>query len=125
MGEIQDASGSNPVIYLAALLKNDDWILVFQQEKQEAFSDLIRTQIVAVVVLFLGAFLIVTMNLILFHKAINHISEVDREKEMMNRQIIETGKLASVGRLAAGTALPVTLPIHVKALLFPRSFILS
>lgn len=113
MGEIQDASGSNPAIYLAALLKNDDWILVFQQEKKEAFSDLIQTQIVAVVILLFGAFLIVVMNLILFHKVISHISEVDREKEMMNRQVVETGKLASVGRLAAGTAHEINNPVAI------------
>ena len=113
MGEIQDASGSNPAIYLAALLKNDDWILVFQQEKKEAFADLIQTQIVAVVILLFGAFLIVVMNLILFHKVISHISEVDREKEMMNRQVVETGKLASVGRLAAGTAHEINNPVAI------------
>jgi two-component system NtrC family sensor kinase len=88
-------------------------MLVYQQEKKEAFSDLIRTQIVAAVILFIGAMLIVIMNSILFHKVINHLSEVDRQKEMMNRQIIETGKLASVGRLAAGTAHEINNPVAI------------
>ena len=113
IGELMDDSGRSNTIYLAALLKNEDWILVFQQEKKEAFSDLIRTQIVAGVILFVGALLIVTMNSIFFHKLINDLTEADREKEMMNQQIIATGKLASVGRLAAGTAHEINNPVAI------------
>jgi two-component system NtrC family sensor kinase len=113
IGELMDDSGRSNTIYLAALLKNEDWILVFQQEKKEAFADLIRTQIVAGVILFVGALLIVTMNSLFFHKLINDLTEADREKEMMNQQIIATGKLASVGRLAAGTAHEINNPVAI------------
>ena len=113
IGELKDNADRDYTIYLAALLKNEDWMLVYQQEKKEAFSDLIRTQIIAAVILFVGALFIVIMNSILFHKVINHLTEVDREKEMMNRQIIETGKLASVGRLAAGTAHEINNPVAI------------
>jgi two-component system NtrC family sensor kinase len=113
IGEFQEATGSENVIYLAAPLKNEEWLLVFQQEKKEAYTDLIRTQIYTALILFLGALLIVIMNSILLHKVINHLTEVDHEKEMMNRQIIETGKLASVGRLAAGTAHEINNPVAI------------
>ena len=113
IGELTNASDGKQIIYLAALLKNDDWILVYQQEKEEAFSDLIRTQMFAAVILLIGALLIVIMLSILFHKMINHLAEADQEKEMMNRQVIEAGKLASVGQLAAGTAHEINNPVAI------------
>jgi two-component system, NtrC family, sensor kinase len=113
IGELTSVSDGKQIIYLAALLKNDDWILVYQQEKEEAFSDLIRTQMFAAVILLIGALLIVIMLSILFHKMINHLAEADQEKEMMNRQVIEAGKLASVGQLAAGTAHEINNPVAI------------
>ena len=101
------------MIYVASLLKKGDWILVYQQEKSEAFADLIHTQIAAVVVIFIGALLIVVMNVVLFQKVISRIAEADREKEMMNRQVIESGKLASVGELAAGIAHEINNPVAI------------
>jgi two-component system NtrC family sensor kinase len=113
IGELTDAADREDIIYLAALLKNEDWMLVYQQDKSEAFSDLKRTQIIAGLIIIAGALLIVFMNLVLFHKAVNRIAEADREKEMMNQQVIETGKLASVGRLAAGIAHEINNPVAI------------
>ena len=67
----------------------------------------------AVVIIFIGALLIVVINLILFNKVMNRIAQADREKEMMNRQVIETGKLASIGELAAGIAHEINNPVAI------------
>jgi nitrogen-specific signal transduction histidine kinase len=44
---------------------------------------------------------------------INRFAEAESEKEMMNRQIIESGKLASVGELAAGIAHEINNPVAI------------
>ncbi|RLD91960.1 MAG: two-component sensor histidine kinase, partial [Bacteroidetes bacterium] len=115
VGTLKDASGEGEIIYVAALLKNDDWILVYQQDKSEAFADLIHAQMTALVVIFVGALLIVVMNLMVFQKVLRRISAAEREKEMMNRQVIESGKLASVGELAAGIAHEINNPVAIMA----------
>ena len=113
IGSFKNPSGTGEIIYVAALLKDDDWMLVYQQEKAEAFASLIHAQITAGVVIFLGVLLIVVMNIILFHKVLNRIKQADQEKEEMNRQVIESGKLASVGELAAGIAHEINNPVAI------------
>jgi two-component system NtrC family sensor kinase len=44
---------------------------------------------------------------------VGKIVEVDKEKEIMNEQIVETGKLASVGELAAGIAHEINNPVAI------------
>lgn len=113
IGTLNDDSKQGGIIYVAALLKNEDWILVYQQNKSEAFAELTRAQITAGIVIFLGALIIAVMNTVLFHKVFNRITEADRDKEMLNRQVIETGKLASVGELAAGIAHEINNPVAI------------
>ena len=112
-GEFKSTAEQGSLIFVAALLKNENWMLVYHQEKNEAFADLIRTQITAVVMISIGGVLIVLMILIFFHQVISRFAEADREKEMMNRQIVESGKLASVGELAAGIAHEINNPVAI------------
>ncbi|MCF8082190.1 MAG: GHKL domain-containing protein, partial [Deltaproteobacteria bacterium] len=46
-------------------------------------------------------------------RMVNRIAESDREKEMMNEQVVETGKLATVGELAAGIAHEINNPVAI------------
>ncbi|MCF8050139.1 MAG: two-component sensor histidine kinase [Desulfobacterales bacterium] len=113
VGTVSDVFRNKDLIFLAAPLKNEDWMLVFQQEREDAYEDLKRTQIIAGIIIFVGALMIVLMNLFFFHKAVGRIAEADKAKEMMNRQVIETGKMASVGRLAAGIAHEINNPVAI------------
>lgn len=100
-------------LVIAAFLKNDDWLLIFQQEKKDAFAKLYETQIIAVFITFAGALLIIFVAFLISGQLVKRIARLDSEKEVMNQQIVETGKLASIGELAAGIAHEINNPVAI------------
>jgi two-component system NtrC family sensor kinase len=100
-------------LVIAAFLKNDDWLLIFQQEKRDAFAKLYETQIIAVFITFAGALLIIFVAFLISGQLVKRIARLDSEKEVMNQQIVETGKLASIGELAAGIAHEINNPVAI------------
>jgi len=107
-----DKSGKKN-IYVASLMKNGDWLLIYQQNSADAFSKLNQTQAFSIIIFILGGVGIVTMAFILSGRMVNRISVTDSEKEMLNQQVVETGKLASVGELAAGIAHEINNPVAI------------
>lgn len=113
--EIQERLDGTGVksLYVSALLKDGDWLLVYRQASSDAFSDLRNAQTVAVLFLVLGGIAIVAMAFWMSGKMVRRIATSDTEKEIMNQQVIETGKLASVGELAAGIAHEINNPVAI------------
>ncbi|MCE5333567.1 MAG: two-component sensor histidine kinase, partial [Desulfobacteraceae bacterium] len=94
-------------------LKGGDWTLVYQQDENDAFSELNKSRILALSIFFLGSVGIAAMAFFLSRKVVRRIEEADREKELMNDQVIEAGKLASIGELAAGIAHEINNPVAI------------
>jgi two-component system NtrC family sensor kinase len=100
-------------IYVMSPLKNSDWILVFQQNSEDAFKDLYQARRLAVLILFGGCFAIFVQIVVMTRRMVKRIKWGDRERDKMNEQVIEAGKLASVGELAAGIAHEINNPVAV------------
>ena len=105
-------AGKN-LIYLTTPLKDEEWILVYQQEDADAFSDLNQTLNLSIIILVIGAIGISVMAFLLSRKMVEYIKKADQDKEMMNEKVIEAGKLASVGELASGIAHEINNPIAI------------
>jgi two-component system NtrC family sensor kinase len=107
-----DEDGVTTII-VTALLKNREWLLVFQQEQNDALSDQHRAQVISLIIFAVGGLSIVAMSLLLSMRMVNRIAEADDEKALMNKQVIESGKLASLGELAAGVAHEINNPVAI------------
>jgi len=100
-------------LYATAFLKGGDWLMIFRQESKDAFVELNRAQKMALLIIIVGGLVIVTLTSILTKKTVNRIIAADREKEALNQKMIETGKLATVGELAAGIAHEINNPVAI------------
>ncbi|MCU0614753.1 MAG: ATP-binding protein [Desulfobacterales bacterium] len=113
---IQEAFGASvqkQIILVTGFLKDNEWVMVFQQNLKDALFDFERAQNMAILIVMGGGLVIITMALFLSTITVNRIAKADREKEMMNQQVIETGKLASIGELAAGIAHEINNPVAI------------
>ncbi len=100
-------------LFVAASLKHGDWLLIYRQDASDAYADFKRTRNIAAIIILLGAVAIITMAFLISNRMVSRIAKADREKELMNQQVIETGKLASIGELAAGIAHEINNPIAI------------
>ncbi len=105
-------SGKN-FVYVITPLKHGDWLLAYQQEAEDAFADLWRSRRIAVLIFIIGGLGIVLKSYLLAKRMVRRIECADQEKEMMNEQVIEAGKLALIGELAAGIAHEINNPVAI------------
>jgi two-component system NtrC family sensor kinase len=106
----RDASGRSN-IYVAAPLKDGEWLLVYRQHTAEAFSGFRRALWVASIILLLAGVGSAVAAYFVARRMVSCLVEAEKQRQIMNQQIVETGKLASIGELAAGIAHEINNPV--------------
>lgn len=100
-------------IFAVAPLKKGDWLLCLQQQADDAFSNLNRTvQLAWILFAVIGA-AVVLIGYIVSKRMVAHVAQADRARAAMSDKVIETGRLASIGELAAGIAHEINNPVAI------------
>jgi two-component system NtrC family sensor kinase len=100
-------------IYLATSLKGGNWRLVYQQAANEAFAEFHSARNVTMLIIFLGGLASIAVAFLLARKTVSAIAEAEQRTQILSQQMVETGKLASVGELAAGIAHEINNPVAI------------
>jgi len=101
------------IIFILMPLKSGEWTLAYQQDQDDAFSKMNHARTIVVSIFVFGCLTIMLAALFVSRKLVSQIEKADVEKEIMNEQVIEAGKLALIGELAAGIAHEINNPVAI------------
>ncbi len=99
--------------YATTWLKNREWIMVFRQEKAEAFKALTSAASLITFILLLGLAIIIGVAHYMTERIILHMRESDKEKEELGQHLIRAQRLAELGEMAAGFAHEINNPLQI------------
>ncbi len=94
-------------------LDHPRWMLVVSEDYGEAFADVDRARRVMALAIAFAAVTIVLVSLVTARRLAGTVRERDRERELMNRKLMETSKMATIGELSAGVAHEINNPMAI------------
>ncbi len=102
-----------PTLFAIAPVMQGRWFLGYQQEVADAFAYEGHLETIALTVFLLASVAAVLVSYLLSGQVAARLAEADRKQTIMSDKVIETGRLASIGELAAGIAHEINNPVAI------------
>ena len=111
---IEETNGQGRrMLYAGSWLKDDKWLLVISQDIAEEMAGLFKTRNVEIMLILGGILVIVLATVFTTRFTVRRLQEADAKMQDLNAQLLQSDKLAAVGKMAAGVAHEINNPLAV------------
>ena len=109
----QAGADSRKLLFAGAWLKNRDWLLVISIDAESEMAPLFATRNTQILIISLGIIAIILTTVFTTRLMIRQLVQTETRMQELNAQLVQSDKLAALGKLAAGVAHEINNPLAV------------
>ncbi len=113
--ETEKHQGGKVLLYAKAWLKNNDWLMVIEQNLKDELGPMIHVKNTVLLIFIISSLIIILSTVLITTRVFARLEKIDREKSELAERLVRSDRLAAIGKLASGIAHEINNPLAVIA----------